>query len=332
MNDKEILEKMVCPYCGKHLDVTELEPLEKFNCPLCDHILQKNIRFERYDLVKLCGVGGMAKVYEAIDTLDNKVVAIKINDNDIFEDNQNAARFIHEAELVSQINHPGIVKIYRGGIFQYKPFLVMEFMKKGNLESLQKNFMLPDTARILSWLATIAEGLYEAYKIGIVHHDVKPANIMLSEDGEVKIGDFDLAEISHDGIHANESEFASLPYVSPERLITGTEGYAGDIFSLGVSAYELLTGEYPFGNSGTPHELLQRREKSDYMPVRFLNSEIDNRVSNLIDRMMSYNIEDRPSYHEIINIFRGKEIKQLKQYDITISGTIKKWFTGNKNS
>ncbi|MBQ9788486.1 MAG: serine/threonine protein kinase [Lentisphaeria bacterium] len=329
MDNSGTIEKMICPYCGKHLDVTDLEPFERFHCPLCDHILQKNIRFERYDLIKLCGIGGMAKVYEAIDSVDGKTVAIKINNNDIFEENKNAERFIHEADLVSQINHPGIVKIYRGGIFNHKPFLVMEFMKKGNLESLQKNFMLPDVARILSWLATIAEGLYEAYKIGIVHHDVKPANIMLSEDGEVKIGDFDLAEISHDGVHSNEAAFASLAYVSPERLISGSEGHAGDIFSLGVSAYELLTGEYPFGNSGTPEELLKRRENADYMPVKFLNSTIDNRISNLIDRMLAFHIEDRPSYQEIIDVFRGKELSQAKGSDVTISGAIKKWF-GNK--
>lgn len=284
------------------------------------------MRFERYNLVKLCGIGGMAKVYEAIDTFDGKVVAIKINNNSIFEENQNAERFVHEVELVTQINHPGIVKIYRGGVYNRKPFLVMEFMKKGNLESLQKNFLLPDSARILSWLATIAEGLYAAYKVGIVHHDVKPANIMLSEDGEVKIGDFDLAEISHDGIHSNEAGFASLPYVSPERLLNGGEDSAGDIFSLGVSAYELLTGEYPFGASGTVEELLRRRRESDFMSVKFLNSTVSPAVSDMIDQMLAFEIEDRPSYQEVIDVFRGGE-QPKKSYDATVSGKIKSWFS-----
>ena len=321
------IEKMTCPRCSKRLDVTDLEPLEEFICPLCKKVLRKNSLFERYELIKICGIGGMAKVYEAVDTLDGKTVAIKINNNDIFEENKNAERFIKEAELVSQINHPGVVKIYRGGVFNHKPFLAMEFMKKGNLENLQKNFLLPDSARILSWLATIAEGLFEACKLGIVHHDVKPANIMLSEDGEVKIGDFDLAEISHDGLHDSKANFASLPYVSPERLQTGSESSAGDIFSLGVSAYELLTGEYPFGNTGTPEELLKRREAGDFQSVNFLNSTVDSKISNLIDRMLAFHIEDRPSYQEIIKTFRKKEQDNFVPYDITISGSIKKWFS-----
>lgn len=326
LEDFEQQNKMVCPNCGKRLDISDLEPFEEFNCLLCGKTLKKLVYFERYILLNLCGIGGMSRVYHAIDSQDGKDVAIKITNNEIFEDNADGERFTFEADLVSRIDHPGIVKVYRGGIHNHQAFLVMEFMKKGSLETMQKSFMLPPADKILSWLAVIASGLYEAYKLGIVHHDIKPANIMLSEDGEVKIGDFDLAEISLDGMHESESTFASLPYVSPERLLNGSEDASGDIFSLGVSAYELLTGEYPFGNQGEIEELLERRKHPKYLAVNVLNSTVSRSVSNLIERMMSYNVEDRPSYQEIINSFDGGKGEQLKSYTKTISGKFSSWF------
>lgn len=296
-------EKIICSKCGKHLDISDLQPFDEFLCPQCGCKIKCPMLFERYYLLDICGIGGMSKVYRGFDPFKNRTVAIKITNADIFDTDTEGARFTFEAELVARINHPGIVRVFRGGIFENQPFLVMEFMKKGTLETLQKAFMLPPTEKILMWLSIIAGGLYAAEQIGIVHHDVKPANIMLSEEGDVKIGDFDLAEINTDNSDSGSSDWASIAYVSPERLQSGREDSKGDIFSLGASAYELLTGEYPFGNTGEVDEILERRRAFNFEPVNHLNSTVPRSVSDFINRMMAFDPADRPSYPEIIAVF-----------------------------
>lgn len=296
-------EKIICGRCGKHLDISDLQPFDEFFCPQCECKIKCPLIFERYYLLDICGLGGMSKVYRAFDPATGQTVAIKITDAGVFDNDNELERFTREAELVAKINHPGIVKVYRGGIFENQPFLVMEFMKKGTLETLQKAFMLPPTEKILMWLAVIADGLHAAEKLGIVHHDIKPANIMLSENGDVKIGDFDLAEINTDNEASGSSDWASIAYVSPERLQTGKEDSRGDIFSLGASAYELLTGDYPFGNTGEVNEILERRKQFTFEPVNHLNSTVPESISDFINEMMAFNPKARPSYPEIISMF-----------------------------
>ena len=307
-------DKIICRKCQKHLDVSALEAFSEFKCPACGVRLKVPFIFERYYLMDLCGIGGMSRVYRAFDPVMKINVAIKITDETAFESDSVGERFTREAELVAKINHPGIVKVYRGGIYINQPYLVMEFMKKGTLEILQKSFMLPPVEKILSWLAVIADGLYAASQLGIVHHDVKPANIMLSEDGEVKIGDFDLAEINTDSENSDACGWASLAYVSPERILTGKEDYRGDIFSLGASAYELLTGEYPFGNSGTEEELIERRKKNIIEPANHLNSTVPALIASFLNEMMAFDPEKRPSYPEIINMFKSAGKVRRKEH------------------
>ena len=157
----------------------------------------------------------------------------------------------------------------------------------------------------------VALGLLSAPR---AHGDVKPANIMLSEDGEVKIGDFDLAEINTDSNTSDVCGWASLAYVSSERIISGKEDYRGDIFSLGASAYELLTGEYPFGNSGSAEELLERRRKKNFEPAHLLNSTVPAAISAFLYEMMAFKPSERPSYPEIINMFKSAGKMREKEH------------------
>ena len=297
-------EKIICSKCGQKMNISELQPFDEFPCPRCKTITICPKIFDRYYLLEVCGIGGRSKVYRAIDPEINTSVAIKITNSDLI-DQTHLERFAYEAKLVSSINHPGIVRTFRGGVFENQPFLVMEFMKKGTLEGLQQDFMLPPSEKILHWLAIIADGLHAASKLGIVHHDVKPANIMLSEDGDVKIGDFDLAEINTDSNSDESANWVSIAFVSPERVMYGREDYRGDIFSLGATAYELLTGEYPFGNTGDADEIIERRREFDFPPVCTLNSTVSASMSDFITEMMSFDPELRPSYPEIVHMFRS---------------------------
>ena len=186
-------DKIICSKCQKHLDVSALNAFAEFKCPSCGVRLKVPFIFDRYYLMDLCGIGGMSRVYRAFDPVMNVNVAIKITDENAFESDSVGERFTREAALVAKINHPGIVKVYRGGIYMNQPYLVMEFMKKGTLEVLQRTFMLPPVEKILSWLSVIADGLYAASQLGIVHHDVKPANIIVTPCDDMHLIDYDAA-------------------------------------------------------------------------------------------------------------------------------------------
>ncbi len=294
--------KVFCRKCHAKLDVSELEPFAYFPCPGCGTRLRVPKRFDRYLLEKICGYGGMSKVYRAIEPELARRVAVKIL-NPESEANDGGKRFLAEARLVARVNHPGIIPIYNCGIYEEQPFLVMRYMEAGSLEQRLKDGTLPDIRQIAAWLRNIVEGLdFALRQEKIVHHDVKPGNILISAENEAKLGDFDLADVRDEGDSLTLCDgWGSPAYVSPERLLYGGEDYRGDIFSMGVTIYELMSGGVaPFGITGEPQELLDRRSEGVVRTLAELNPGVTPEFSALTGRMMSYAPEDRPTYAEVI--------------------------------
>ncbi|MDR0931400.1 MAG: serine/threonine protein kinase [Victivallales bacterium] len=297
--------KIFCRGCKAKLDVSGLEPFSQIPCPECGTLLRIPMRFERYLLEKMCGRGGMSCVYRAIDPQLVRRVAVKILDSTNEDISAETEYFLKEAKIVSRLSHPGIIPVYNCGIWENRAFMTMRYMDNGSLERHLKAHTLPPVPVLLTQLAVIAEGLAYAQTRGVAHHDVKPGNILLSSSGEAKLGDFDLADVSETkGFSPVRGGFASPAYVSPERLFFGAEDYRGDIFSLGVTIYELLTGIPPFGVIGEPEELLERRNKKEYPPLRQLVPECSPELDGLIERMLSCSPEERPEYKEIIRILK----------------------------
>lgn len=153
--------------------------------------------------------------------------------------------FLEEAKVVSRLSHPGIIPVYNCGVWNDQAFMAMRYMDGGSLERHLKAGTLPKRPLLLAQLATIAEGLAYARSRGVAHHDVKPGNILLTKEGEAKLGDFDLADVSAEkGFSAVRGGFASPAYVSPERLFFGAEDYRGDIFSLGATILRAALRQY----------------------------------------------------------------------------------------
>lgn len=297
--------KVFCRGCKAKLDMSGLEPFSRVACPECGTILRVPMRFERYLLEKLCGRGGMSCVYRAIDPQLARRVAVKILDPANEDVKSEEEHFLAEAKIVSRLSHPGIIPVYNCGIWENQAFMAMRFMDNGSLEHHLKARTLSSRPVLLGQLTVIAEGLAYAHGRGVAHHDVKPGNILLTKEGEAKLGDFDLADVSvGKGFASVRGGFASPAYVSPERVFFGAEDYRGDIFSLGVTIYELLAGSPPFGIVGEPEDLLERRNRKEYPPLAKLSINCPVELSDLVDRMLAYSPDERPEYPEIIRILR----------------------------
>lgn len=295
--------KVSCHACRQKIDVSDLEPFSHFACPSCsaDMIVPK--WFGNYLLEEQCGQGGMANVYRALDLTLDREVGLKVLKDEIMQMEHSGNLFLHEARIAAALNHYAIIPIYSCGEFEKHPFFVMQYMGKGSLEHLLLlNKEIP-VAQAVRWIIDVAEGLDNARRHGIIHHDVKPGNILLDSDGNAKIGDFGIAHAIFDH-RSNQllevtSSWGSPHYVSPEKLTEGEEDFQGDIFSLGVTFYELLTGATPFDASGQ-EEMLKARREHTYSPVHELRPEVSPSVSALISRMLAFDPLERPGYREII--------------------------------
>ncbi len=293
--------KVFCRHCHAKLDVSDLEPFTFIECPDCGTRLRVPRRFERYLLEKVCGTGGMSTVYRAIEPDLARRVAIKVMKPATEAEGMTADRFIEEARLVAKINHPGVIPIFNCGVFERQAVVVMRYMEHGSLDARMKQ-QPPTLAEACNWLASIAGGLEFAWRESIVHHDVKPGNIMLTASDEAKLGDFDLADLraAGDSLTLCNGNWGSPGYVSPERLLYGGEDYHGDIFSLGATLYEMVTGELPFGTGSDVEALLARREFPVYRKLHEFNPAVRPELSRLLDRMLRYLPEERPDYPEIV--------------------------------
>jgi serine/threonine-protein kinase len=290
--------KVYCRNCQAKLDVSDLKPYTKFPCPECGTVIRVPERFGRYLLEKVCGTGGMAVIYRALDTKLARRVAVKIT-REKYADGRD---FFETSRMINCSEHPAVVPVYDCGIYDNRPFMVMKYMDGGDLEKRMLSQTLPPVPKLAGYLAFIASGLNAMAGKGIAHHDVKPANIMLDSSDEAKLGDFDLADFrTYGDVNTTCAEYASPGYASPERLYYGGEDQRGDIFSLGATIYELLSGKLPFGIHGTPEELYRKRENMEFAPLSSVAEGIPDDFSVLISSVLSFNMESRPGYSEIIS-------------------------------
>ncbi|HXT23483.1 MAG TPA: serine/threonine-protein kinase [Candidatus Eisenbacteria bacterium] len=199
----------------------------------------------RYQLFETLGVGATSRVVRGFDPMIGRPVAVKIFPSDIAQ-GEARDRFLREARVVGQLSHPNIITLHDMGIEEatQTPYLVMEFIDGGPLDRILEKGTLP-LPRACAWIAQAAEALDIAHKRGVIHGDVKPANILITADGKVKITDFGMARVAKR--EARDSALLGTPaYWCPEQIMGRPQDARSDIFSLGVVLYELLTGTRPF--------------------------------------------------------------------------------------
>ena len=295
--------KIACPGCGQKLDVTEMPPFSRVACPSCGLSLIVPKWFNNYLLEEPEGKGGMATVYRALDVALDREVAIKIFRPDLAGRGVSPDLFLHEARIAATVNHPSVVPIYSCGEWDGATYIVMQYMGGGTLERRLKdaNGRLPvmETCR---WIRDVSDGLDCARENRVVHHDVKPANMLLDLESNVKISDFGLSQViscsASTAFTDDSTMWLSPQYVSPEKVLTGEEGSEGDVYSLGASFYHLLAGEPPFQSDDT-QELVNIRTLRDPVPPDHIRPDITPALASLILDMMNRDPAARPSYKQI---------------------------------
>jgi serine/threonine protein kinase, bacterial len=220
----------------------------------------------RYRVDAVIATGGMSTVYRGLDIRLDRPVALKVMDSRYSGDSQFLARFEREAKAVARLKGDGLVAVYDQGVDGNYPFLVMELVEGGTLrELLRERGPMPPHA-VAAVLAPICAGLAVAHAAGLVHRDVKPENVLISDDGEVKIADFGLVRaVAEAGITSTSVILGTAAYLSPEQVSSGDAGPRSDVYAVGILAFELLTGRTPF-TGDTALSVAYQRMDNDVPP------------------------------------------------------------------
>src|SRR5689334_22791256 len=279
----------LCPKCMAGFAQKATEP----TAPPEDLPLRPGQTFHGLEILELLGKGGMGVVYKARQPALDRMVALKILPQKMALDPDFQNRFIREAKALGSLNHPNIVAVYdfgaEGGLF----FFAMEFVDGTNLRQILRDRKLsPEQA--LKIVPQLCDALDYAHTEGVVHRDIKPENILLDRKGRVKIADFGLAKLIGKtapdvALTGTQQVMGTMHYMAPEQLLgSRAVDHRADIYSLGVTFYEMLTGELPLGRFAPPSKKVQIDVRLDEVVLRTLEKEPDLRyqhVSQLKDEV-----------------------------------------------
>ncbi|OGR87741.1 MAG: hypothetical protein A3A86_02615 [Elusimicrobia bacterium RIFCSPLOWO2_01_FULL_60_11] len=251
----------------------------------------------RYEILKELGRGAMGVVYLGKDPKINRTVAIKtmMFDDDVAEADLKdmKERFFREAESAGKLSHPNIVRIFDAGEDQDMAYIAMELMEGEDLKAYSTKEKLLPLPKVVDYVSKVADALDFAHQQGVFHRDIKPANIMLLKDGTVRVADFGIARIQGSSKTATGTVLGTPSYMSPEQIAGKKIDGRSDLFSLGVSLYELLTGEKPFKGGDAIGTLLFQIANDPHSDARKVRPEISEKLAAVIDRALTKDPDKR---------------------------------------
>lgn len=248
---------------------------------------------DRYEIIKTIGEGGMANVYLANDTILERNVAIKVLRGDLSNDEKFIRRFKREALSVSNLSHPNIVEVYDVGEEEGNYYIVMEYIEGKTLKQLLQKRGALTLTEVLDIMSQLADGLAHAHEAYIIHRDIKPQNIMIEDNGLIKITDFGIATaINSTQLTQTNSVMGSVHYLPPEQASGKGSTIKSDIYSLGILMYELLAGSVPF-KGDTAVEIALKHMKEKIPSIRKQNPTIPQSVENIILKATAKNPKNR---------------------------------------
>lgn len=282
----------------------------------------------RYEIIKKIGDGGMAFVYKAKDILLNRIVAVKVLRPEFVDDDEFLGKFKREAEAVASLSHPNIVNVYDVGEDGKVHYIVMEYIDGQNLKEIIKNEGTLDEYTALDITKQIAMALSAAHKKGIIHRDIKPHNILISNEGRVvKVADFGIAKAVSNSTMTNiGSIIGSVHYFSPEQAKGKFVSNNADLYSLGIVLYEMIIGKVPFrGDSPISIALQHINDEIEFTSEEQIN--IPQSVRTIIKKLTEKSSVDRyQSAEEVIEdieyIEKNIDLDFIKEYDNYVTKNI----------
>jgi eukaryotic-like serine/threonine-protein kinase len=298
MSESEIAAQVQdCPNCGTQVDTSNVEPLARVSCPKCGEKFRVERAFDNFVLVETLGVGGMGSVYKARDTALDRFVALKLLRRDA--EAGYTAQLQQEARVTASVNHPHVVKVFSFGSDHGQFYLVMELVDQGSLDDFIEQRKQLLEAEVLQTAIQVAKGLQAAHAKGLIHRDVKPANILFADATTAKIVDFGLAGAAEP---KTEGAIWGTPYyVAPERLKSEPEDFRSDIYSLGGTLFHALAGRPPIEEETNSASKL-RELKNRPVNLRAVAPKTSRDTSRIIERMLAPAPDARfASYQELID-------------------------------
>ncbi len=275
---------------------------------------------QRYKIVSELGHGGMADVYEARDVIFKREVALKIIKYENAKKIENLIRFQNEARFSAAFNHPNIVKIYDYGEYNNLPYIVTEFVRGQTIRDVldyKRCFSLNESCSIMMQLC---DAVHEIHSKNIVHRDIKPQNIYYSSDGSIKLGDFGISILLGSGMNVSENRkiMGTAQYLAPELVYGEKPTFQSDIFAMGITLFELLTGRVPF-DAKDPHEVaIMQVEKVVPSPLK-TNPDLPKEIEEIIFKAVNKDLNKRyknvlDMKKDISSLYKNKKIMKKRGF------------------
>ncbi len=293
------VSRLNCAGCQKTLDVSHLPSFSEINCPECGTRQIVPAQFGGFLLINKLGSGGMGVIYHAMDKELGRQVALKVMKKSLGEDAEFVQSFKHEAQAAAALNHRNVVQIYSFGQVKGQPYIVMELVAGGRLDEMIAGGKPMDEERALAIHLEVTEGLNAASDVGLIHSDIKPANILFGQGGEAKVVDFGLA--SFIGQHQQGGQIWGTPYyIAPEKARGKKVDFRSDIYSLGATLFHVLAGQPPF-DGATPTDVVLARLNHPAPSLHDFREDVHPETVALVARMLEPDPSMRyPSYPALL--------------------------------
>jgi serine/threonine protein kinase len=282
------------------VDTTAAEPLARIACPTCGKKIRVERTFDHFAVVETLGVGGMGTVYKARDLQLDRFVALKLLRRDLGGEEDHKARLQQEARIAAAVSHPCVIQVFDSGTDHGQFYVVMELVDHGSLDDLMALQPRLPEQRVLEIGIQVARGLRAAHRRGLIHRDVKPANILFVDEHAAKIGDFGLASTATQRWGIGGVVWGTPEYVAPERLNNDPEDFRSDIYSLGATLFHAIAGKPPIeASTNSATALLESKQRP--LDLQTAAPDISAATVEVLQRMLAADPAQRfSSYDDLV--------------------------------
>ena len=308
-----------CPACKTAVDTAAAEPLARIACPACGKKIRVERAFDHFVLVETLGVGGMGTVYKARDLQLDRFVALKLLRRDLGGEEDHKARLQQEARIAAAVSHPCVIQVFDSGTDHGQFYVVMELVDHGSLDDLMALQPRLPEQRVLEIGIQVARGLRAAHRRGLIHRDVKPANILFVDEHAAKIGDFGLASTATQRWGIGGVVWGTPEYVAPERLNNDPEDFRSDIYSLGATLFHAIAGK-PLIEASTNSSTALLESKRQPLDLQNTAPDISVATVEVLQRMLAADPAQRFSSYDDLVAELERAWRELALEDATSGG------------